>query len=180
MNRSGKVVTLLKTEINKDKLNKLKEKHGSIKELREYSNGRVGAFFSDGQFRLVGLTKKKDRNVLKKKKSKKNVKKTVKKRKSVNKKTNSKKRGKNIYLKKNNPTNQTEEGSIDNILQISPDNYLNQELIIIQDNQEAGSNCSLRNTKHCKKYKKYKKNKKTESIGLYEAIGRLQKYYGLL
>lgn len=69
MPRSGIVVPLFKTNINKNKLNSLKGKHGAITELREYSNGRIGAFFEDKQFRFVGLTSKKDRNIFKRTKS---------------------------------------------------------------------------------------------------------------
>jgi len=65
MTRSGTIVTLLKTQIDENKLNKLKQKHGDITELREYSNGRVGAFFEDKQFRFVGLKTKKNRKVFK-------------------------------------------------------------------------------------------------------------------
>ena len=65
MTRSGTIITLLKTQIDEKKLNILKQKHGDITELREYSNGRVGAFFKDKQFRFVGLISKKNRNVFK-------------------------------------------------------------------------------------------------------------------
>ena len=69
MTRSGTVVALLKTKINKNKLDILEKKHGAITELREYSNGRIGAFFKDKQFRFVGLTAKKDRKIFKRTKS---------------------------------------------------------------------------------------------------------------
>lgn len=87
MTRSGIVINLLKTQINEDKLNALKEKHGDIVELREYSNGRAGAFFKDGQFRLVGLATKKDRRVFKKSPKKKSPKKKRSPRKKKHKKS---------------------------------------------------------------------------------------------
>ena len=37
----------------------LEKKHGKVCEVKEYKNGRYGAFFKDGQFRWVGLENKK-------------------------------------------------------------------------------------------------------------------------
>ena len=70
MTRRGKVVTLVKAQLNNDKLDILKKKYGSIMELREYSNGRTGAFFEGGQFRLVGAKCKKTRKSMVKKPTK--------------------------------------------------------------------------------------------------------------
>ena len=74
MTRTGKVVPLVKTQLNTNKLKVLEKKYGKVTELREYSNGRVGAFFGGGQFRLVGGKCKKERKTIPVKKLQKSTK----------------------------------------------------------------------------------------------------------
>ena len=64
-NKSPKKGSVINSSKKIKNLKELEKKHGKLCEMRQYKNGRYGAFFKDGQFRWVGVNEKKTKKLKK-------------------------------------------------------------------------------------------------------------------